>query len=243
MTPLLLLLLGAAPADLAPGAPELQASERRLTELLQTAAAVQAATARLQVAWTVESPLAPPKPKPGARPKPAVKAGPCDNLVRLDLGWRIERFGAAWREAAQATRVEAERLDALRAVPTVHPLVDARGAARLDALADRADRAVASFLEASAWQERFVRPELARCPLTPLTAHEGQVVRSIAARTDTVAPIAVLAAGDGWLCPIGTRADDAVVLVPDGKACWSASPTCGCTPTAVAPGAVVGPPG
>ena len=238
MIPLVAVLLAAGPADLAPGAPDLLASERRLEDLLVVTAAVQTATARLQAEWTVRTPLAPPKPKPGARTRP--KPGPCDDPVRLDLGWRIERFGAGWRDAAQATRIEAERLEALRALPTISPLVDARWGDSLDDLDRRAERAAASFLEASAWEERFVRPDLARCPLTALTAQAGVLMKQTHARAETPLPVAILATGDGWVCPQGTRAEDAVVLVPGGLACWSASLTCGCAPAEVWPGAVLG---
>src|SRR5688572_26337469 len=74
-------LAQAAPPDLAPGAPELLAAERRLEALLNTAVATERATSRLQAAFTQI-----PAPK-----------SVCSDLDRVGLGWRIERFGSAWR--------------------------------------------------------------------------------------------------------------------------------------------------
>lgn len=215
----------AGPADLAPGAPELIAAEQRLDALLATATATGRATARLQAAWTT-------------LPTPATA---CADPERIALGWRIERFGAAWRESTQAARAQAERVRRTRAAATVEPLVDARWGARLDALRDRTARATRAFTEASAWEVAWVRPALAACPAPLPSPAPGIPMLEVAARGDTPAAVAVLALGDGWVCPGAVRADDAVVLVP-GEACWSASPTCGCAPERVDPGAVLGPP-
>ena len=208
---------------------DLAAAQARLAALLDTARATGSATARLQTAWT-----ALPKPKPG-----------CDDTARLELGWRIERFGAAWREAAQAARVQADRVQRARASATVSPLIDTRWADELDALQTRIEHEERSFLEASAWEATFVRPSLAVCPVPPVVPAAGVAMLENAARGETDRLVAVLGLGDGWVCTGdesgAQRAEEAVVLVP-GRACWSASPTCGCDAEPVAPGAILGPP-
>jgi hypothetical protein len=223
---ILALLLGAAPADLAPGAPELLEAEARLRALLATSEAVGAATARLQVAWTAA---------------PAPKKAPCADEARLEVGWRVERFGAAWREAAQAVRAQADRVRRLRSAPTVSPLVDSTWGRALDALQADAEREARAFVEASAWQVQYVRPVLGACVVPPPRPLPGIPMLSTPVRGVDRAPVAVLALGDGYVCPGGARADDAVVLVEGGEACWSASETCGCVARPVEPGAVLGP--
>lgn len=213
------------PAELAPGAPELVAAEQRFATLLDLAAATRRATTRLQAEWT-------------RRPTPI---GACDDAARLEIGWRIERFGAAWREAGQAARAQAARVAAIRAAPTAAPLVDSGWAARLDALATRATEDTRAFLEASAWQATWVRPILSACPAVEVSPAPGVEMPEVPVRGERRTGVAVLALGDGWVCPEKVRADDAVVLT-GGEACWSASVTCGCTPEPVAPGAVLGPP-
>lgn len=256
------------PSDLAPGAPELQDAELRLSGLLAEANAVRAATSRLQARWvTLGEPVLDLKGKP--RPADACAA------ERMDIGWRIERFGAAWREAAQAVHAEAGRLATIRSAATAAPLVDAVWAERLRGILDEDGRGGRAFLEASVWQARFVRPLLAAC--TPPEAApqpepepEPELVRSEGIPDDRVDeapapppngealafvwekghvldPVAVLAAGDGWICPGSIRADDAIVLIdpePDGsaRACWSASSSCGCAAEAIWPGGVLSPP-
>ena len=166
------------------------------------------------------------------------------------LGWRIERFGAAWREAAQAWRAQADRVRGLRAAPTVLPLVDERRAARLDAALAGADASAAAFVQASAWQVAYVRPTLAACPLVGVGLSDGLDTLPVAARGEDLGPVAVLAVGDGFVCPGAIRADDAVVLVarePASRkelplACWAPDATCACTPVPVFPAAVLGPP-
>jgi hypothetical protein len=192
----LLLLMGLGPADLAPGAPELLQAANRLESLLGTAAAVEQATLRLQGAWA-------------GRPQPKE---PCADLERLDLGWRIEHFGAAWRETAQASLAEAERLRRLRAAPTVAPLIDVRWATELDQQLKRAESQQAVFLEASRWQAAFVRPALALCPVVEPRPSAGIEVLEVAVRGDPALPVAVLALNDGYVCPGNQRAEGAVVL-------------------------------
>ncbi|MDP2313390.1 MAG: hypothetical protein Q8P41_10825 [Pseudomonadota bacterium] len=223
-----LLLAGRAAADapdLAPGVPELLAAESRLEALLGTSVATERATGRLQAAWTS---------------RPAPKRA-CDDPERIALGWRIERFGSAWREAIQAARAQADRVRRIRAAATVAPLVDARWMERIDGRLAAADRGATALLEASAWEAAFVRPTLAACPVPPLANAPGIPMLETPVRDEPEPYIAVLAVGDGWVCPGAVRAEESVVLVP-GHACWSASPTCGCTAEKVEPGAVLGPP-
>lgn len=228
---LLLALLGvsgpthAAPPDLAPGAPELLAAEGRLEALLNTAVATERATSRLQAAWAHL-----PVPK-----------SICTDADRVSLGWRIERFGSAWREASQAARVQAERVRRIRSAATVAPLVSTTWTARLDRSLADADRGAAAVLEASAWEAAFVRPVLAACPVALPTNAPGIPMLDTPVRDEPAPYVAVLGLGDGWVCPGAARAEEAIVLVA-GQACWSQSPTCGCTPAKVEPGAVLGPP-
>lgn len=281
---LALLGIGAAdaarPSDLAPGAPELQEAEQRLASLLEDADAVRAATSRLQAHWVlmVQPPVGLQDPKAKAAP-----VDPC-SPERVALAWRIERFGAAWREAAQAAHAEAARVDTLRAASTVAPLVDARWAERLKQRFAAEASGTRAFVEASVWQSQFVRPALAACGATspvpdaaagaddaadaapadapagtdaPVDAPaapppNGEALRFTYERGHRAAPVAILAEGDGWICPGGSgpavRADDAVVLLDaaaDGSAsaCWAASTACGCAASTVYPGGVLGPPG
>lgn len=239
----------ARPSDLAPGAPELGEAELRLGNLLETNRSVAAATARLQEAWA----LPPPAPTTGPPPKDPARASlpltrvvppakqPCADTTRLALGWRIERFGAAWREAAQAVRIEAERVQALRQAPTIAPLLDAGWSTRLDDLDTRAQVSLAAWREASAWQGRYVRPLLQACPAPPVVPAPGYALESIRAQGERAPHTAILAQGDGWVCPTAVRADDAIVLIDGASACWSAGTPCGCEPHEVLPGAILGP--
>lgn len=245
------------PADLAPGAPELQEAELRLLNLLDEADAVRAATSRLQAKWVVLGQAVPDE-------KGKLKAvDPCGSL-RVDVAWRIEHFGAAWREAAQAAHAQAGRLQAIRTAATVAPLVDDRWAARLRGLLDQDVIGERAFVEASVWQARFVRPQLETCPATPPPAPavaspavasdepdaagpvppNGEDLSFVWERGHRVPPVAILAIGDGYICPGAIRADDAIVLLPaeptgEARACWSASSSCGCELGAVYPGGVL----
>lgn len=232
---MLLLLLAALPADLAPGAPELSEGEARLRSLVVTSEAVGAATGRLRVAWTG---LVPVGLTPGKEP--------CADAARLDVGWKIERFGAAWREAAQAARAQARRVRRIRNAPTVAPLVDARWAATLDGLFAAADRQERALLEASAWQVLYVRPLLGACPVPEPLTGAGIPMERVAVRGEPPAPVAVLGLGDGFVCggdwKTAVRADDGIALVAGNVGCWAGTASCSCTPEPIYPGATLGPP-
>lgn len=248
----------ALPGDLAPSAPELQESEQRLTNLLATNRAVASATSRLQATWALP-PVTPEEvaaraaaaakaAKPGAdlsrtvhaQTAVAVSTGsPCADADRLALGWRIERFGTAWRDTAQAVRVAAARLQATRQAPTASPLVDDRWAARLDDLVEQARLAERAWREASVWQARFVRPVIQACPAPELGPAAGVAASPAWALGERPPAVAVLARGEGVVCPDGERAEDAIVVLEGATACWAASTPCACDPQPVEPGAVV----
>lgn len=220
------LFLALSPADLAPGAQELAAAELRFQEVFDAAEATGAAVTQLQSRW-----VATPAPK-----------GPCDDHDRLALGWRIERFGAAWRESAQALRVQSARLRELQAAPTVAPLVAGDAGAKLGARLAAADALVARFVQGSAWEVAYVRPVLAACPIADPGLDDGVNNPPLRAKSEGSGVVAVLASGDGVVCPGAVRADDAVVLLPGGQGCWAPDATCACEPRVVFPGAVLGPP-
>lgn len=234
--------------------------------LLDGADAVRAATSRLQAKWVLLG-----QPVNDAKGKPQA-ADPCAP-ARTEVAWRIEHFGAAWRESAQAAHAQALRVAQVRAAATVAPLVDGRWAERLRLLLERDDLDERAFMEASAWQSKFVRPWLDTCadrvapPAVPVEPVEqaaedgsadsyddgsaslpnGEQLPFVWERGRRATPVAVLATGDGYVCPGAIRADDAVVLLPvdasgDALACWSASTSCGCDPLPVYPGGVLGPP-
>ncbi len=267
--------LAGHPADLAPGAPDLQDSEQRLVALIAEADAVRAATSRLQARWVALG--HPPADVDGTGKTVVPRAKPVDPCAqeRTDIGWRIERFGSAWREAAQAVHAEAGRLAGIRSAATVAPLVDARWGDRLNGLVAADTAGEKAFVEASVWQATFVRPVLDTCASAPVKAAparkpkvkpdsqaetpdarvdepaapppNGEALTFAWEKGHVATPVAVLAAGDGWVCPAGIRADDAVVLLDPGadgsaNACWSASSTCGCAGEAVWPGGVIAPP-
>ncbi len=219
-------LLAAPPADLAPAAGELDASLARFEEVYAAADATGTAVAQLQVAWTQR----------------VVPKTPCGDLDRLSLGWRLERFGAAWREGVQALRARSAELRMLQAAPTISPLLTGAAGERLDARLGRADAQVARFLQSSAWEEAYVRPALAACPLTGEGLSAGEANLPLLAAGEGGGLVALVGRGDGYVCPGAIRADDAVVLVREGSACWAPDSTCACTPAAVFPGAVLGPP-
>lgn len=222
---MILLLLGLAPADLAPGAPQLSEAQARVAHLLVNAQAVGVSVLRLQTAWTGFA-------------KPAT---PCGNDARLEVGWRIERFGAAWRESVQATLAQARRLDSVRRQPTVSPLIDAAWATTLDGLmADTAAQELA-FLQASAWQAAYVRPVLAACPVVEASVQWGIPALHVAVENAPELPVAVLGIGDGFICPERLRAEGGVVLASSGRACWATTVACDCEALPVDPGAILGP--
>lgn len=209
---LLLALLGAGPADLAPGPAELRHAEEALVELLALADAQARATFRLQEAWTA-----------GTRPQDAC---------------RLRTFAEAWGRSAQSVRVRGQALERIAAAPTVVPLLDDADSARLEALSRRAADHEAAWLELVAWDSRSKLP---RCE-TPLAAAPGFPHPGVQAADDPVARVAIVATGGGWLCPEGVPADGRVVVLRGTTACVAPEATCGCTPQPALPGAVLAQP-
>ncbi len=220
------LLLALSPADLAPGAQELAAAEARFQEVFDAAEATGTAVTQLQSRWVVNE-----------APREV-----CDDHDRLALGWRIERFGAAWRESSQALRAQSARLRELQGAPTVAPLVAGEAGAALATRLTAADALVARFLQGSAWEVAYVRPVLAACPIAGAGLDDGVNNPPLRAKAEGSGLVAVLASGDGVVCPGAVRADDAIVLLKDGVGCWAPDATCACEPRTVFPGAVLGPP-
>ena len=215
----------ADPAALAPGAPELLSAQATLADRLRTAQSVSEAVLALQTAWT--------------RLTPGKTA--CESTPRLELAWRIEHFGAAWREATQAAIAQSSRVQQLQQAPTVSPLITPDRQAELSELYRAIEKEKVVFLEASAWQSRYVRPVLTACPAWELTPTGGVESGKTITRDEDVLPVAVLALGDGYVCPGGQRAEGAVVLARSGRACWSETAGCNCEVVPVLPGAVLGP--
>jgi hypothetical protein len=110
----------------------------------------------------------------------------------------------------------------------------------LDEKLKRAEAQRQVFLEASRWQATFVRPALALCPVVEPSPSAGIDVLEAAVRGDPGLPVAVLAIGDGYVCPGNQRADGAVVLLRNGRGCWSEADDCACDIAVVKPGAVLG---
>jgi hypothetical protein len=123
----------------------------------------------------------------------------------------------------------------------VAPLIDVRWATDLDEMLRRADAQRQTFVEASLWEAAFVRPALALCPVVEPTPSAGIDVLEAAVRGDPPLPVAVLAMGDGYVCPGNQRAEGAVVLLRSGRGCWSETNDCTCDIAVVRPGAVLGP--
>ncbi len=215
----------AASGDVAPGAPELLEAEQRVRNLQVDARAVGVATQRLQVAWT--------------RLLPSKLTCPPEHL---ELGWRIERFGAAWRELGQSVKAASARLEEIRAAPTASPLLDDTWFGSLNGLLADSLAIQRGFLESSAWQQAFVRPTLARCEVAPLESRSGFSALLAPVRGAHALPVAVLAVADGRVCPGELVTDGGVLLLEGGQGCWTSASACSCVPVQIEPGAVLGPP-
>jgi hypothetical protein len=226
---LLFFLLAFGPgAELAPGAPELIEAQSELGIRLRAARSVGQAVLRLQGAWTQV-------------PVDANTKKTCAQADRIELGWRIERFGAAWREAVQAARAQSALLAELSKEPTLLPLLNASRSQEITELIADVERESVIFLEASAWEAQYIRPLIAQCPYQEARLMPGMDSEQLLAADEDSLPVAILALGSGYICPGGQRADGAVVLARSGRACWSVTPDCSCEIRPVLPGAVLGP--
>lgn len=219
----LIVLLAADPSRLTPSPADLDAAVAELDGRLVEAEALAEATARLQNALVEAG---------------ALSRKPCSEAADAALVTRAATFGAAWRSAAQAARASADRLRPLLDAPTVTPLLEPAARARAEALLARADADARLYLEASAWQARFLTPGASRCPAA-LAVAPG-LPRTEPDRERAAPAVAFAAVGGGRVCPMDQPADGGVFVAPAGRACWSAD-ACGCEPQPVLPGAVLGP--
>ena len=123
--------------------------------------------------------------------------------------------------------------------PTVSPLLDDDDLSRGEDLRRVVTEHTLVWLEAAAWQERFVDPTARRCA-PELAVAPGIPYAGAPAITQGPVPVAILALGGATVCPGAEPADGRVVVVPEGKACLGAE-DCSCEPLDVLPAQVLGP--
>ncbi len=239
---------------LAPGLVQAGEAIDRLERLIDEAEAIGVALFRVhnefgerRAAMAAAAAAPSPKVEKGAAPPPKPKADPdCATAWLLDLGARSREFGRAFRDAVQSARVQGRRVESVTVEPTVQPLLDPETNHRLSSLLARLDDLVRRYPEAASWQERYVEPLLKGCQ-TVLAPAPGMADVVPAALKDSAVTspastsrlIAVLAFGGGFLCPGAVPA--AGVMLVSGEICYSASETCDCEPTGIAPATVLGP--
>lgn len=155
MSALVALLLAALAADapdplvvLAPAPADLAAAEAELQRRLVEAERLFRETAALQNAWVT-----------GGGPS----RRRCEQPADLALALEAQAKGEAWREAAQAARAQAARVEEMVAAPTLAPLLDETARATASAAAAAAEENARRYLESSAWQARWLAPLIARC--------------------------------------------------------------------------------
>ncbi|MEZ4236837.1 MAG: hypothetical protein R3F59_11925 [Myxococcota bacterium] len=224
----LLLSLSVAQADpvaqLAPGPLELGTSQDELVDRLVTSEAMEVAVARIQSvlqSTTAFDDL-------------------CRDPLRGPLTVKLRLFGAAWHDAAQRVRVQAERVDRVAKSPTVVPIIDDDRRLALDALLKRARKQEASWLEFVAWVGQ-ARPEVCAVDLETQSGIPDPIVR---AQGESQGAVAVLARTPGFVCAEGATEGvptDGRPMVIDGPVCWSERQKCACTPARVDPTAMLGP--
>ncbi len=152
---------------------------------------------------------------------------------------RTSSLLAAWRASAQTARMDLARLRRVASSSTLAPVLDARARADLETLTARVDRQVPAWLEAAAWQSRFVDPVLERCQ--PVLAPGPGLPDPLAPERPATGPVAVVGFGGGLVCPGDHPADGGVVVLPAPEACYGPV-DCACFVEPVLPGAVLGPP-
>jgi hypothetical protein len=219
MATLLLLIISAGPDWLVPDLDLYAAQVRALEAKLGQAEAIEIALARVQ------NQLA---------ERLRVGRGHCQDAEGQSLVARSRVFGPALRDAVQAARAEEARVRALQEAATIAPLIDDRERARVRRLAAAVKSSHRKFLVSAEWQRRFVErqapchPSLATAPGLP--EPDGDPPK---------APVAVIGIGGGRVCPAGVRAEGVIVLERPA-ACYGGE-VCACTPSAILPGAVLGP--
>ena len=151
---------------------------------------------------------------------------------------RVAVLGRTWRDALQSARAQDHRLQRLRALPTIEPLIQPALHDRLDTLHTQLSEATTSFQVATAWSVQVVDVQLRGCQpalsASPRPA-DDDAVAWVVAWTGTVCALD----GAGGLRPIPVQAPTTIRVSPP-VACWSDSP-CDCTPDTVASGMALGP--
>jgi hypothetical protein len=221
-------LFAATPELLAPGPTELalhlQRTESRATE----ATAISHALTSLHNAW-------------GARLATVGAGDVCADVQALADVARTRAFGAAFRDAAQSARAEARRLRLVAASPTVAGLLGSDKRTAVDAALQNVDQLGAAYLEAAAWQTRFVEGTVARCAGAPRLSERPGAPDPVLSRGASERRRAVIGIGGGTLCPDGVPADGRVAVLVSTSACYGVL-DCSCDPAPIEPGAVIGPP-
>jgi hypothetical protein len=222
----LVFLAPLAPAALAPGPHELDAAVAGMDARVARMEAIETALGRVQGAWAE---------KLAAGEKP----DPCSDPAAASLVARSRALGRAYRDAVQSSRAQLTRLEYLWSAPTVSPLLDDDDLSRGEDLRRIVTEHTLVWLEAAAWQERFVDPTARRCD-PDLAVAAGIAYAGAPAITQGPVPVAILALGGATVCPGAEPADGRVVVVPSGKACLGSS-DCTCEPVDVLPAEVLGP--
>jgi hypothetical protein len=210
-------------AWVAPGPAELAAAVGELEVRLDRAEAIGRAAERLQNAWA--SDLA------------AGDKRPCEDAEERSIAARILMFAPSWRDAAQATRAQGDRVRALLASPTVAPLIDPTTHDRISALEARSGVEVAAWLEFAAWHDRWFAPSARGCA-AEVAAAAGLPAQNVAAPGESEPATAIIGLGGGTLCPDGLPADGTVQVVSRPLVCIGKA-DCTCDPIPVAAGAVL----
>jgi hypothetical protein len=206
--------------DLAPGPRELNEVQAELVIRIDTSEAIERAVARLQSAYLTT---------------PATDEL-CRDPLRGPVVVRLRLFAEAWHDAAQRTRVQANRVERTALSPTVTPVVDTDRREALDRLLERARAQEAAWLEFVAWAEKET-VEACDLALIPMPGIPDPIVRG---EGEKLGGIAVTTVGEGFVCPGGVATADGSVLILSAPSCWSKDATCGCEVAAVEPGAVLG---
>lgn len=165
----------------------------------------------------------------------------CEDATLASLVTRSRTFGPAWRDAAQAARVAADRLSRMAERETVAPLLASARRARIADVEARAEEQAVAATEAGEWHRRYVESSFEDCELE-LARSEGLAAPGVRTPTERAAPIAVVGLHSGMLCPDQEPANGQVVLLAGPDACWSPG-ACDCEPAPVHPSAVLDAPG
>jgi|GEM_PF-1601613 len=212
------------PAHAAPAAPSIQefvalmdAVDERLADSASTATALGLVHAR----WAELAP-------------PGTRVNACKDSAAESLAARSRAFGDAHRDAAEAVRALVAQVERQQTAATIAPLLQRADLARVRAQVTASRRALRTQTAFADWHRRHIEPASRGC--TPALRPGPGFADPVAGRRGDVAVVLL----DGaTLCPSGLKGTGAVVLIPSGKGCISA--TCDCTAATISPGAVLGP--